>query len=265
MYVAVKTNYSRNPPAYNVLLTRFDEERRNFHVLREISRLPGGRFVTFTMRLAPPDLEGLPGPGEYVLIFGSGDYRRSNAYLAAVPVAGFESGEGTRYFAGMSDEGPVWSEVETEAASIIEQPTIGDISVAYLPQVSLWVSLYDGLSPRGVILRYAQEPWGPWSAPEILWDGSRDAGYGDFIHTPFRTRDDGLAGPVGTVGADPLRVGGGIYAPYIIERFTTMEGDKLTLQYLLSTWNPYVVVRMRSTLVFEPGKAPIKPASNVRG
>lgn len=264
MYVAVKTNYSRSPPEYTVLLTRFDEGTRVFRVVREMSRLPGGRFVTFTMRLAPPDLKGLPEVGPHVLIFGSGDYRRSNAYLAAVPAASFESGEGTRYFAGMNDGSPRWTDVEADAAPIIEHPTIGDLSVTYVPEIGLWLALYDGLSPRGVVLRYAPQPWGPWSAPEILWDGSRDGGYGDFIHTPFRTKDDGLAGPVATVGADPLRVGGGIYAPYIIEPFTRVEGDRLTLHYVLSTWNPYVVIRLRSTLAIERPEQPAKPSLSNR-
>ena len=45
-----------------------------------------------------------------------------------------------------------------------------------------------------------------------------------------------------------MRLFGGFYAPYIIERLTRVEGEYLTLHYVLSTWNPYVVVRMRSTL-----------------
>ena len=44
-----------------------------------------------------------------------------------------------------------------------------------------------------------------------------------------------------------MRLFGGFYA-YIIERLTRVEGEYVTLQYVLSAWNPYVVVRMRSTL-----------------
>jgi hypothetical protein len=265
MYVAVKTNYSRTPPAYTVLLTRFDEERRSFDVLREVSRIPGGRFITFTMRLSPPDQEGLPGPEQHVLFFGSGDYRRSHAYLAAVPVGGFESGEGTRYFAGMSGEGPLWSEAEADSAPLFEHPTVGDLSVSYVAELGLWLALYDGRSPRNVLLRYAPQPWGPWSAPEVIWDGARDAGYGEYIHNAFRNRVAGLDGPVVTPGADPKRVNGGIYAPYIIEPFTRVEGEYLTLHYLMSTWNPYVVVRLRSTLRIESGTGLPRPAGRPRG
>jgi hypothetical protein len=31
-----------------------------------------------------------------------------------------------------------------------------------------------------------------------------------------------------------------------VERFTKVEGSELDLYYLLSTWNPYVVVLMKS-------------------
>jgi hypothetical protein len=43
-------------------------------------------------------------------------------------------------------------------------------------------------------------------------------------------------------------VAGGYYAPYVIDRFTRVEGQAITLHYVLSTWNPYVVVRMKSTI-----------------
>ena len=34
-------------------------------------------------------------------MFGLGDYRATDVYLATVPASGFESGAGTRYFAGL--------------------------------------------------------------------------------------------------------------------------------------------------------------------
>ena len=82
----------------------------------------------------------------------------------------------------------------------------------------------------------------------VVWDPRRDAGYGTFIYDPTRSDNAHIAGPVIPSDRDPLRLFGGFYAPYIIERLTRVEGEYLTLQYVLSTWNPYVVVRMRSTL-----------------
>jgi len=246
MYVAVKSYVTIGQRTDTTVLTKYDDATKTFHAVRTLSRLPGGHFITMTMRLAPEGMPGLPTKEPYVLMFGSGDYRRSNAYLAAVPAATFESGVGTVYYAGRGGDGASWTQDESQAAPIIEHPTIGDISVTYVPQAGLWVALYDARTPRGIVLRYAQQPWGPWSEPQVVFDP--ETGYGTFIHDPFRKVDDGLAGPTIAEGRPPERVFGGFYAPYIINRFTEVDGDKITLQYVMSTWNPYVVVRMKTTL-----------------
>lgn len=248
MYVAVKTNYTPGQQTSVTLLTRFDEETRHFTVVRELSRLPGGRFITLTMREAPAGTPGLPDDRRYILVFGSGEYRRSDAYLMAVPVETFETGEGTLYYTSTGLKGPNWSDKAWAAAPIIDHPTIGDISFSYIEPLATWVALYDSRSPRGINLRYAPQPWGPWSAPIVVWDPRKDPGYGKFIYDPNRSDNSNLAGPIIAENRDPLRTFGGFYAPYIIEPLTRVEGEYITLDYVLSTWNPYVVVRMRSTL-----------------
>jgi hypothetical protein len=45
---------------------------------------------------------------------------------------------------------------------------------------------------------------------------------------------------------DPQTERGAIYAPFMIERFLRVEGDSLKIYYVMSTWNPYTVVKMRS-------------------
>jgi hypothetical protein len=246
-YVVVSTNYSPKTPTDRSVLTRFDEQSRSFSTVREVSRLPEGHFIKMTLRVAPPDLVGLPSPEPHILIFGSGAYRRSNAYLAAVPVKSFTSGEQTRYFAGMDGDRPMWSDMEADAVPIVTHPVIGDISVVFLEALGLWLMTYDSRVPQGIILRYAEQPWGPWSDAVVIFNPRTDAGVGAFLHNPRLRPDDGVGGPV-IGGRDPSRVAGGAYAPYMIERFIRVQGGRLELQYLLSTWNPYTVVRMRSTL-----------------
>jgi len=106
---------------------------------------------------------------------------------------------------------------------------------------------YNSRAPRGVVLRYAAQPWGPWSDAIVIFNAERDGGYGGFIHDTRITPEDGLAGSVAG-GQDQARVVGGEYAPYIIERFTEIQPGRCNLHYLMSTWNPYTVVRIRSTL-----------------
>ena len=248
-YVVIKTNHSQDSPTDVTVLTLFDESRRTFKVLRTISRLPDGKVIKMSMHDEPEAIPGLPPGGPYVLVWSSGVYRASHAYLSIVPKAAFESGKGTRYFAGFArDQQPTWSDRESDAKPIVEHPTIGDISVTWASALHMWMMTYDSRDPRGIVFRYSPTPWGPWSDAQIVFNNARD-GRG-FIHQAGR--QDGLVGPViGQGRGNPNAVAGGAYAPYVVERFTRLDGDRLSLYYLMSTWNPYVVVLMRSTFKVE--------------
>jgi hypothetical protein len=81
----------------------------------------------------------------------------------------------------------------------------------------------------------------------------RDNAFGRFIHAPLRKIDDGLEGPIlgqrNRVVAAEVR--GGAFAPYVVERWTRVQGSELELYYVISTINPYVVVLMKSLLQIE--------------
>jgi hypothetical protein len=116
----------------------------------------------------------------------------------------------------------------------------------------MWLMTYDRRTPpRGIAFSYSRTPWGPWSEPQILFNAAND-GVGKFIHNPNVNPPDGLAGPViGRGQANPDAVVGGAYAPYVVERWTKLRGSELSVYYVLSTWNPYVVVLMKSRLNVE--------------
>ena len=191
--------------------------------------------------------------GPFVMMWGTGTYRRSDAYLSIVPAARFETGDGTRYFAGLdAAHAPRWSPHESDAKPILKNGTLGDLSVTWCKDLGLWLMTYDSRTPRGILFSYSRTPWGPWSEPQILFDIVRDGALGKFIHDPHARPPDGLAGPViGKGQANPAAVQGGAYAPYVVERWTKLQGRELALYYVLSTWNPYVVVLMRSGLRVE--------------
>jgi hypothetical protein len=258
MYVVIKSAYM--PPwSENVatMLTRYDEPTQTFRVQRWISSLPGGRFITPSLHLIEGPVANLEGSGPWVMMFGSGDYRNSMGYLGITPAATFATGEGTRYFAGFGTQGPIWSAREADAMPIIDQKDVGDISVTYVKEISLWVALYDSLDPRGILMRYAAHPWGPWSEEEIIYEPSRETGYGVFIYDPTRKDNDKLHGPFNDPDNKQETSYGGFYAPYVIERFTRAGNGEVSLHWLMSTWNPYVVVRMESRFkVLAPEKAP---------
>ena len=254
VYVVVSTNHSEDRSTDRSVLTKFIRPA-NFQVLRTVSQLPEGHFVKMSLHTEPGTIAGLPPGGPFVLVWGTGAYRKSDAYLSIVPAAQFESGKGTRYFAGLdAGSSPIWNEKESDARAIVQNGTMGDLSVTWCKDLGLWLMTYDSRepAPRGILFSYSRTPWGPWSEPQIIFNAVRDGAVGKFIHNPQANPDDGLAGPaIGKGQANPRAVHGGAYAPYVIERWTKVQGSELSIYYVLSTWNPYVVVLMKSRLHVE--------------
>jgi hypothetical protein len=194
-------------------------------------------------------------------VVGLGAYRASDVYLATIPASSFDTGAGTRYFAGLVNGQPVWSSSESAAVPVVAEkggPSIGNVSVIYSPALGLWLMTYDGgrqsPSTAGVYFTYAKDPWGPWAEPQLIFNQRRDGANGTFVHDPGITPNDGLNGP--TIGGnDPRTTPGGTYAPYMIERFTRVSGSTLSIYYTLSTWNPYTIVLMRTDFTTAPARA----------
>jgi hypothetical protein len=252
-YIVCKTGHSSTTADTNdySVLVRFEETNNAFYTGRTISALTnGGHFIDMS----------LCHYGTNILLFGLGYYRASAVYLSMVPATNFESGVGTLYFTGLTNGQPSWSSVETNAVVLVTDnaanPTIGNVSVNYSPAVGLWLMTYDGGRQKpetpGIYFAFATAPWGPWSQPALIFNGKRDGGLGSFIYTTDTNYDDlSLAGP--TIGDNiPTNTTGGGYAPYMIERFTQVASNTLTIYYTLATWNPYTVVLMKSDFTIIP-------------
>jgi uncharacterized protein DUF4185 len=262
MYVIVKTNH----PNDETILTKvaFPMTPTGFTPLgAPISRLPNGRFLKISMHEQPGQIVGLPPGGPFVLMWGTGVYRNSDAYLSLRPVATFESGKGTLYFHGFDASGaPSWRSNESAAVPIVKNGTMGDLSVTWCKDLGLWLMTYDGRSHgRSFIsFSYSPLPWGPWTTPQVIFDEVRDRAMGTFIHDPTVRPNDGLAGPViGKRQAKPNSVPGGVYAPYVVERWTTVQGSSLFIYFVMSTWNPYVVDLMTTRFSVSSGISPHTP------
>ena len=63
----------------------------------------------------------------------------------------------------------------------------------------------------------------------------------------------GPAGPTADPAKhSPTNTTGIVYAPNLIEPFTAISNSTLYIYYLMSTWNPYTVVKMRSAFSIVP-------------
>lgn len=254
-YLLFKTDYDPREKTWVARLYTFRPETVTCRLVRdwEVRRGPLGKCalaVEDGRRLGIHD-------GPVVTAWGCGRvYRESDIYHGWVPAEDFER-EPIRYFTGTTgNHAPSWSMDRRAAAPVVRHPVVGDVSVARVEKLGIYIMLYgsrkrtvDGVNKgiRGTVLRWSRMPWGPWSEPIHIFHPRREKGYGDFIHDAGK--DDGLAGPViGNRGRDPKDIYGGTYAPYIVGRFLDARGDTLRVWFVLSTWNPYTVVLMRTRL-----------------
>ncbi|HEV2105552.1 MAG TPA: DUF4185 domain-containing protein, partial [Candidatus Eisenbacteria bacterium] len=281
------------------VVVRFDPAAQTFTAGRTLSRnADGGHFVMTDEHLLPMQFASSPSDSE-LLVFGLGVYRHSDIYLSRIRRKDFFSGlnpvgqPATRYFAGLVNGQPVWSDSESASVPIVQDnpllalglgevqqpwpnddPTIGNFSVAWFPSLNLWLMTFDGgrqtgpppsvrKQTAGVYFTYAKAPWGPWIAPRLVYNADRDGGAGTIIHEYDRKSGTG-SGPAGpTIGSqafnNPDTTNGGVFAPQLIEPFVCIRGDTLRVDYVISTWNPYTVVRMRSKFLITPGQTLAAP------
>src|SRR5699024_8785511 len=110
------------------------------------------------------------------------------------------------------------------------QPCVGELSVTYNSFISRWIMLYNCGDPRGINMRTAKYPWGPWTKPQVLFDPWKDGGYCHFMHTSwtFKKCDD---------VSDPGRedVWGGEYGPYQYAYLAKGDDNSTTIYFNMST------------------------------
>lgn len=176
------------------------------------------------------------------VMVGSGKYRESDVYLAYQRADQIET-KPVYYFAGLENGRPSWTPYEFSSVPLFEQACVGELSISYNSFINKWILLYNCETPRGINCRTANNPWGPWSAPFVIFEPWENNGYCHFIHTSW---EHDVCDNVHDNGRE--NEWGGEYGPYQFEDYATGLGNETTIYYTMSTWNPYTVVLMKSTL-----------------
>jgi hypothetical protein len=209
----------------------------------------GGNFINVAC-VVSAGLAGLPFEGPALLAWGSGRYRASNVYLACAPLSAARQPSAWYFFTGLESI-PRWSADQRSSVALFDQPQVGELSVAWVQPLGLWLMQYNAPVPRGINARVAASPWGPWSDPVVIFDPAwPNVGYGHFMHV--KDGADHLSDP----GRE--HEGGGEYGPYLIDRYTRAIDQSGSAQpraavyFVLSTWNPYNTVLMTATIQREP-------------
>lgn len=243
MYIYHTTDHSNTVMMGRSVLAVSADDGNSFSYLYDFSKKHFINVSVVHVDLA--EWLGFPlNSGHGLVIFGSGSYRQSDIRLAYQPADQIEIPQSLRYFAGLDNRNaPLWSENEADATPLFSHPYVGELSVTYNPFLCKWLLLYNCDSPRGITFRTADVPWGPWTEPQILFDPWQDNGYCHFMHVNWQfSQCDSVH--------DPGREfeWGGEYGPYQFEDLATGNDSSTTIYFTMSTWNPYTVVLMKSTL-----------------
>lgn len=234
MYLYHSTDHSDVVTMGRSVLAVSNDNGLNFQLLYTLS---SSNFINVSVnKVNLLDWPGTPvSSGEGIFLFGSGSYRASNVRLAFQPASGIEDVTSLRYFIGLdAGGGPLWSSNEADAIALFDQPSVGELSVAWNKFIKRWVMLYNSGTPRGINFRTARQPWGPWSQPQVLFEPWNDGGYAHFMHVnwTFRNFDN---------GQNPGRENewGGEYGPYMFKELATGSDNRTTIYFTMSVWNPY--------------------------
>lgn len=232
-----------------------DNDGYDFTFLYEFSR---DKFINVSVDVVSGEAVGLPEYRTALVIFGSGRYRSSDVYLAVMPLEEIVSGRFIRYYAGRKGTTPIWGHHEEEAVPLFCAGCVGELSARWNPLLQRWILLYNGDNPRGIVMRSAEKPWGKWSGPVMAFDPWQNGGYGKFMHVAwdadipnnphdfvhddmFGSDDDGFKWRENEWGGE--------YGPYQISPLTRGEtGNFAQVYFTMSTWNPYQVMLMTTTL-----------------
>jgi hypothetical protein len=217
------------------------------------------------------------------------------------------------YFAGLDPATgePTWTDAQGEAEPLAldGEPDgdphealnfTGQMAMSWLPApINRWVMLYGGdmtdflmvdgpamrapRAPGAIVLRFAEHPWGPWTAPvphlspgAPHLEGTHYAAGGLLFHPdcvdagekrcavsdPWRPTDTATACLVQTNALDQGR----LYGVNIIDRYTEPNDvGGVDFVWNVSTWNPYGVTLMRTRVVPPASDTSYGELSDARG
>ncbi len=241
-------------------LARWTGDPGQYDVLYDVSTdLFVGLSVVQMEGVEIPGLESLG--SDWVLLFGTGEYRASDMRLAVQPLSDLDQGHELRYFTGLDADGlPTWSRQEADAKVLIdtEHPSrtgdnplgwvdpdmqdaegcVSEFSVHYSPEADAWLALYN-CDVWSIEMHSAAAPWGPFSDGARVFDPETDGGYCELFYTP----DDWQAAVDIDCDTNVQNEGridpGSPYGPYVIERYSEATDDGVVLYFVMSTWHPY--------------------------
>jgi hypothetical protein len=210
-----------------------------------------------------------------VYVFSVPAYRESVPYLAYAPLGTLGDPTNWKFFIGRGTDGqPSWTSYDEWVRRGKGTPPpgrpdlfdakgtgrcVGEFSVTWNRPLGVWLMLYNCGHPKTaqILARVAATPWEPWTRPTLLLDPAVDNNACQLLFKAPGHANGCDGRPDEWSGKDAGTIDGGLYAPFVMERYTTRVRTVLPYRkramvyWLLSTYNPYQVTVMRTVLTVE--------------
>ncbi|OJY30217.1 MAG: hypothetical protein BGO98_26110 [Myxococcales bacterium 68-20] len=174
---------------------------------------------------------------DYLYVYGSGKYRQSSVHLARKPLSALATPGGFERF---DADTMTWRAAnDASAKPIVASPTVGELSVRYFPAVNRFVMMNQEINGSGnqVVVRFAKSPEGPWSAPTAI------ASFSDPAFLATYCCVNGVCSGKRLFNCDRA----GFYGTYMLPDATKNADGSFTIDFTMSTWDPYNVALMSAT------------------
>lgn len=190
------------PPAYEILYAVDERGTGPLH----------GHFINIAAEV----------DGDYVYLFGTGEYRNSAVYLARKRLDALATPGGFE-----------------ELGTILPTTGYGETSVRYFPELGRWILLAEESLPLSnrIVASFAPSPTGPWSVPLIVHDMADPA----FRDAYCCTTDDDCQQQQ-MFNCDRT----GFYGSYLLPGIA-IDGAAFSIAYTLSSFSPYNVALFHAT------------------
>jgi hypothetical protein len=176
--------------------------------------------------------------GDFVYVYGTGEYRQSAVHLARKLLSTLAQAGGFERFDALTQQ---WlpAAATATAAPVVGSAGIGEISVQYFPSIQRFAMLDQEIvaGNNQVLARFATSPEGPWSSAVTVASLSDPAFVAKYCCVSLDCPGERL------LNCDRA----GFYGTYLLPDVAIKPDGSFTLDFMMSTWDPYNVALMSAT------------------
>jgi hypothetical protein len=174
--------------------------------------------------------------GDYVYVYGSGEYRASPIQLARKKLADLDTAGGFERFDAATKS---WKGPKEATAPIVSVAATGELSVRFYPAIGRYMMMaQEGTPTRNqIVARFAPAPEGPWSESVVVADMGDPGWRATYCCTADACNGQQL------FHCDRA----GFYGTYLLPDVKKNADGSFDASFLMSTWDPYNVALIRAT------------------